>query len=280
MLAARGRFLEAIEDHASRVLTDLAGEPLALARRVPGWTCDGLNAPLSPLAWGDQFEWATICYPGHDGDPSRVALRRSLAAWGARYGFLPRPGVGLGYDWGLDNALQTLGQWIAAGDRFNPQQPTWEMTPGTAAYRPRGTLTGQRRGPGIGRAVEAVLAPSETQITFPEIHWNPQTETRAAFKARQIERFKEHLDSALNDIEDIGKTRLIEAERVMSDEPFVWLVWYQVEGLSFGDIAERISTERPDGIEEASVSQAVTKAAGLATIDYRRGKRGPKARLR
>lgn len=268
MLAARGRYLEAIEDHAPCVLVHLAGDPLALARRVHGWTAELLNAPLSPLASGDGFEWATISHPGYDGDPERVALRRSLAAWGARYGFLPRPGDGPGYDWGLDNALETLGHWIAAGDRFNPQQPTWERTPGTAAYRPMGTLKRERVGPGIGRAVEGVLVPAETKITFPAIHWNPQHENEAAFRRRVRENLSDMLAPEIARIRSLAESQLSKAPRKHNDDHFVWAVWYQVDGLIWEQVADRVSKE------PGSVSREVQELGRLMRLPLRSGRPG------
>ena len=268
MLAARGRYLEAIEDNAIQVIVDLAGEPLALARSVQGWTADRLNTALSPLAWGDEFDWGSICHPGHDGDPERVHLRESLEAWGARYGFLPRPGDGLGFDWGLDNALQTIGRWIAAGDRFNPQQPTWEIAPGTAAYRPKGTLSGTRIGPGIGRAVESVLAPSETQITFPEIHWNPQTENEAAFRLRMRENLARMLAPEITRIKTLAKKQLVTAPRKHTDDHFKWIVLYQVDGRTWDEITSIVRTE-PD-----SIRIEVQSLGRLMLLPLRRGEPG------
>ncbi len=213
---ARGRFLQAVRRIVPDVLDDLAGEPYALYEQL---------AQATELP--DRAEWQEYLSATPDSDAALVPLRDNLQSWAQRWH--------LETDWCLERALDTLGFW----------------------HRWPGSYLLQRKWGGRGHAFWHALNAEERCFTFTHPGWEPTEDTRAnAARAIRAE-FKKRLSEYLDEIDHLARHRgyVPTPKKRVGDDHFDWLVMYQVQELSYPQIARRVCLERQsvtDGIKDAA----------------------------
>ena len=226
---ARALFFAAVRRVVPRVYDDLAGEPFELFR-----SCGFSNAAEL---------WSLP-------ESAAPALWAGLRRWGKRWN--------LADGWVLETVLTFLDDWLAFPEhhatRTHPEVPSSE-----------GDWTPFWR----SMLEPDPLPPDDRRVSF-DAEWDPILTTRAEAERELRGAFEDYLRRRLDEIETLAESRgLVPTAEKRRPEHFEWLVYYQVELWSQGEIAEQY------GVDRTTVRDALKHAADLLGLTLRpRGRPG------
>ena len=167
------------------------------------------------------------------GDPLALELQKSLSKWAAENG--------LHFGWMTEVVIHTLSRWSA---NPNFESPCRWVLPHPSDWHPM-------------EYAERVI--------FYSTDWDPFTTPRKTAKNEIMADFKAQLEEQLNRIEVLSKERGIPElpEKRKLDQHLRWLIWSQVKGESFSDIARRTGKKDPEQQGRKSVAEGVRTTADL-----------------
>ena len=240
--AARALFFQAVHRVETRVVGDLMGEPLALAR--PIFQARLASVPEERRPWWRTFDgflsWGTIAYASDRDSKELHELRALLLHWAHKWR--------LEDDWCLEAAVKTLAILSAAGDTAEPQPLHY---PGT-------------------RMIELPFADSELRFEFSNSGWSPTlTSWEVAEKwidwhYGQVKKaYRERIDALCRE----RGLQPVRGTKVRAGDHFEWVARFQVGRELWTEIAEveteRLRTRGKPGVSADAVAKAVREKAQL-----------------
>ncbi len=167
------------------------------------------------------------------GDPLALELQKSLSKWATENG--------LHFGWMTEVVIHTLSRWSASPNLESSRR--WVL-PYPIDWHPM--EHGER-------------------VVFYSTDWDPFTTPRETAKRDIVADFKAQLEEQLNRIEVLSKEREIPElpEKRKLDQHLRQLVWHQVKGQTFTEIARRADLEDPEQQGRKSVADNVRTTADL-----------------
>jgi len=171
------------------------------------------------------------------GDPLALELQESLSKWAVENG--------LQFGWITELVIHTLSRWSASPNLESSRR--W-ILPYPSDWHPM--EHGER-------------------VVFYSTDWDPFTTPRAKAEREITADFKAELEEQLNRIEALSKERGIPElpEKRKLDQHLRQLVWYQVKGQTYTEIARRADLKDPEQQGRKSIADNVWKTADLIGLN-------------